>query len=134
MLAGGQTDVLRRGQSVIERGDSLADIMRDPLKPFAECSDVTSLRCAIQELCADSGIAARVDILTLAQSEKRQALCFLRIESAAQERRLMGVPGLSRFGSDLLFVVDLPQYPQGKLRRQEGTDRLAAVSARPGVS
>lgn len=111
MWAGGQTGVLWRGQSGRERGDSFSYIMQDPLKPFAGCSDVTSLRGAIQKLCADAGIVARVDILTLARPEKRQALCFLRIESAAEERRLMGAPGLSRFGSDLLFVVDLPQYP-----------------------
>jgi hypothetical protein len=88
--------------------------MRDPLKPFAGCSDVTSLRYAIQDLCAHCGIVTRVDILTLAQSEKRQALCFLRVESAAQERQLMGTPGLSRFGSDLLFVTDLPQITTRK--------------------
>jgi len=48
----------------------------------------------------------RVDILTMAESEKRQALCFLRLESEAQERQLMASLGVCRFGNDVL--VRLP--------------------------
>jgi hypothetical protein len=54
--------------------------MCDPLKPLAGCSDAASLNCAIQELCIESGIVARVDIFTLAKSGKPQALCLLRID------------------------------------------------------
>jgi hypothetical protein len=87
--------------------------MRDPLKPLAGCSDTASLSCAIQELCAEKGVAARVDIWTLARSGKRQALCFVRADPAIQEQRLAGTPGLTRFGKELLFIVDLPPEALG---------------------
>ena len=82
--------------------------MHDSLKPFAGCSDAASLRCAIQALCTEKGIASRVDIWTLAKSGKRQALCFVRTDSAVQERQLAGMPGLTRIGNEIMFIVDLP--------------------------
>ncbi len=87
--------------------------MYDPLKPFAECSDAASLRCAIQALCTEKGIVSSVDIWTLARSGKRQALCFVRADPAVQEQQLAGVPGLTRIGNEMLFIVDLP--PEGLL-------------------
>jgi len=82
------------------------------VKPFAECADPASLTCAIQELCAEKGVVAHVDIWTLARSGKRQALCFVRTDRAAREERLAGTPGLTRFGEQLLFIVELPpQFP-----------------------
>jgi len=43
----------------------------------------------------------------VAEAEKRHAVCFLRLESEAQESRLMASLGLGRFGEDVLVVVDL---------------------------
>jgi len=78
------------------------------VKPLAGCSDAASLNRAIQELCTGLGIAACVDIRILAKSGKRQAICFLRTDPAGQEERLMRTPGATRFGNELLFIVDLP--------------------------
>lgn len=58
--------------------------MHDPLKPFAGCSDAASLGCAIQ------------------------ALCFLRTDPAIHELQLASMPGLTRIGNEMLFIVDLP--------------------------
>jgi hypothetical protein len=66
------------------------------------------LRCAIQALCTEKGIASRVDIWTLAKSGKRQALCFVRTDPAAHERQLAFIPGVTRIGDEMLFIVDLP--------------------------
>ena len=82
--------------------------MQDPLKPFAGCSDAASLRCAIQALCTEKGIASRVDIWTLAKSGKRQALCFVRTGPALHEQQLAGLPGLTCIGTEMMFIVDLP--------------------------
>ena len=82
--------------------------MRDLLKSLNGCRDVANLRSAIYELSAEFGEIAHMDILTMKRPGKRQALCFLRLESAARERQLMTNPGVSRFGSELLCVVDLP--------------------------
>jgi hypothetical protein len=85
---------------------------RDWLKSLAGCGDAASLRFAVSELCAEFGKVTRIDILTMAEAEKRRALCFLRLESEAQERQLMNRLGVSRFGNDLLVIVDLPRGDQ----------------------
>ena len=81
---------------------------RERLRSLQECGDTASLRSAIGELCAEFGKVTRIDILTMAEAKKRRALCFLRLESRAQELRLMASLGASRFGEDVLVVVDLP--------------------------
>jgi len=79
--------------------------MRDAL---AGCKDVASVRSAIHELCTGFGELSHLDVFALSRSGKHQALCFFRFESAAQERQLMASLGASRFGNDLLLVVDVP--------------------------
>ena len=80
----------------------------DRLSSLAGCGDTASLRSAVSALCAEFGKITHIDILTMAEAEKRQALCFLRLESAAQERQLMSALGVPRFGDDVLVIVDLP--------------------------
>jgi hypothetical protein len=78
------------------------------LRTLAGCGDADSLRSAASELCVEFGKVTRIDVFTMAETEKRRALCFLRLESEAQERRLIAILGASRLGEDLLVVVDLP--------------------------
>lgn len=80
----------------------------DRLKSLTRCSDAVSLRSAVEELCTEFGKVTRLDVLTLAEAERRRALCLLRLESAAQEQKLMTMLRASRFGDDVLIVVDLP--------------------------
>ena len=79
------------------------------LRPLTECRDVQSLKAAVQTLCAEFGRLTRIDVLTMAEAERRRALCFLRLESAAQEQQLIASLGASRFGEDVLVVVDIPR-------------------------
>lgn len=72
------------------------------------CSDAASLRDALDALCAQFGRATRIEILTLAEASRRRALCLLRLESEAQENHLMAQLGGTRFGNDVLVIVDLP--------------------------
>jgi hypothetical protein len=105
---------------------ALAPAVRDPavrdqlvrcrLQSLQECCDGASLRSALGELCAEFGKVTRIDILTMAEAQKRQALCFLRLESQAQEMRLMASLGISRFGDDLLVIVDLSGSAAGGFR------------------
>jgi hypothetical protein len=81
----------------------------DRLKPLAGCRDAGSLESAVREICAEFGKLTRIHIMTMAEAEQRRALCFLRLESEAQETRLMASLGVSRFGNDVLVVVDLPR-------------------------
>ncbi len=71
------------------------------------CHDASGLRSAVSQLCAEFGKVTQIDILTMAEAQNRQALCFLRLESADQERTLMDRLGVPRFGDDLLVIVDL---------------------------
>jgi len=82
--------------------------MRHRLESLSGCRDTASLRSAIGELCAEFGRVTRIDILTMAEAERRQALCFLRLESQAQETRLMASLGVPRFGDDVLVIVEVP--------------------------
>jgi hypothetical protein len=75
---------------------------------LAGCGDIISLKSAVQALCTEFGKVTRIDVLTMADTEKRRALCFLRLESAVQERHLMSALGVPRFGDDVLVIVDLP--------------------------
>lgn len=86
------------------------------LKSLADCGDVLSLKSAVHELCTEFGTVTHIDVLTVAEAEKRRALCFLRLESAAQEQQLMNALRASRFGDDVLIVVDLPRLPLRTLR------------------
>ena len=61
----------------------------------------------MEELCTELGIVACVDIRILSKPGKRQAMCFLRTDPAGQEERLMRTPGATRFGNELLFIVNL---------------------------
>jgi hypothetical protein len=96
--------------------------MRDLLKSLSGCRDVASLRSAMHELSSEFGEIVQLDILTVRQPEKRQALCFLRLESAAKESQLMVNPGVTRFGNELLCVVDLPEESR-PAEQKSGPDR-----------
>ncbi len=81
----------------------------DRLRALADCGDPDRLRAAIHELCAEFGKVTSISIMTMTEAEKRRALCFLRLESEAQEIELMSRLGVSRFGNEVLVVVDLPR-------------------------
>jgi hypothetical protein len=97
--------------------------MRDLLKSLAACKDVANLRSAIYELSTEFGEIAHMDILTVKQPRKRQALCFLQLKSAVQERQWVENPCVTRFGGELLCVVDLPCDQTGIADQGSGHDR-----------
>jgi hypothetical protein len=76
----------------------------DQLQNF---SDIGTLKPAIHSLCSRYGSVARLDILAASQAGKRQALCFVRMDSMEQERQLMTELGVGRFAGDLVMIVDL---------------------------
>jgi hypothetical protein len=71
----------------------------DRLKALAGCWDVGSLKSAVREMCAEFGQVTRIDIFTMAEAAQRRA-------------RLMASLGISRFGNDVLVIVDLPKGAQ----------------------
>jgi len=85
--------------------------IQERMKLLGGCGDTDSLRSAVGELCAEFGKVRTMDVLNMAEAEKHWALCFLRLESAAQEARLMSACGVPRFGEDLLMIVHLTRAP-----------------------
>jgi hypothetical protein len=81
--------------------------MRERVQSLGNCGDAASLQSAVSAICGEFGRITRIEVMTLA-AEKRRALCLLRLESEAQESRLMTSLGASRFGEDVLVIVDLP--------------------------
>jgi len=79
------------------------------MQSLTKCRDVASLTSAVRELCSEFGNLTNIHVLTMAEAERRRALCFLRLESDAQEQRLMATLSAIRFGNDVLLVVDLPR-------------------------
>ena len=77
------------------------------LNALERCGDAASLRSAVSGLCAAFGRVTSIDIVTVAEPQKLQALCFLRLESEAQESQLMTSLGAVRCGSDVLVIFDL---------------------------
>lgn len=82
-------------------------IMINPLDSLKNFTDVSTLRPALLSLCSRFGSILRLDILTACQAGKRQALCFLRMDSAEQEQQIMNELGVGRFGGDIVLVIDL---------------------------
>ena len=90
--------------------------LRERLRSLGGCGNAASLQAAVGELCAEFGRVTRLEILTLAaEAEKRRALCLLRLESEAQERELMRSLGVSRFGEDVLVIVDFQFESPGRV-------------------
>jgi hypothetical protein len=81
--------------------------MNSALKDLAQCGDVGSLESALRTLCSEFGSVSRLEILSMTDSGKRQAVCLLRLESSEQEQDLMTKLGAGRFGEDLYVVVDM---------------------------
>ena len=88
--------------------------MNSALRDLTQCGDVGSLQSALRSLCSEFGSLSRLDILTMSEAGKRQAVCLLRLDSAEQEQNLMTKLGAGRFGEDLCVVVDLRMPEQAQ--------------------
>lgn len=81
--------------------------MNNALQELAQCGDVKTLGSALHSLCSEFGSVSWLDILTMTNPGKRQAVCLLRLDSWEHEQNLMKNLGANRFGDELCIVVDL---------------------------
>lgn len=77
------------------------------LDELRACSSIGVLRDHLHMVCSRYGDVRRLDILTAAHEGAQQAICFLRLDSEENERRLMKSLGVGRFGGELVLVIDL---------------------------
>ena len=71
------------------------------------CRDAVTLKPAVHQLCEKFGTVARLDVLTAMHYGEKQAICFIRLESAEKEQALIDSLGVGRFGGEIAFVVEL---------------------------
>jgi len=81
--------------------------MNNALQDLSRCGDAKALGSALHSLCSEFGSVSRLDILTMTNPGKRQAVCLLRMDSWEHEQTLMKKLGANRFGEELCIVVDL---------------------------
>lgn len=82
--------------------------LRDAFTDLGASGDLVSIRSALYAICSEFGVVNRLDVLLARQGDSRQALCFLRMEDAAQEQQIMRTLEVARFAGELVVVVDLP--------------------------
>jgi hypothetical protein len=95
--------------------------MNANLEQLKYCSDIGALRPALLSIFSRFGVIARLDILAAGRAGKRQALCFLRMDSAEQEADLINELGVGRFGGDLVVIVDLNNQDSTDCLNVQGT-------------
>lgn len=96
------------------------------------CVSISSLRVLLQALCSSHGQLQRLDIVPAARVGRRQALCFLRMQTAAQEHSLIRALGIGRFGGELVLVVNLASpEPEGDTL-QGPTVSVSVLPVEPG--
>lgn len=81
--------------------------MNSTLQELAGCGDAKALGSALHTLCSEFGTVSWLDILTMSNLGKRQAVCLLRMDSWEHEKVLMQQLGANRFGEELCIVVNL---------------------------
>ena len=85
--------------------------MNNASKYLSPCTDVKSLESEMLTLCSEFGSLSQLDILTMIDSGKRQAVCLLRLDSPTHEQGLISKLGAVRFGDDLCIIVDMGMQP-----------------------
>lgn len=83
--------------------------MHPALDPLRHCTDADAMQEALHALLSTCGTVLRMLILPASQAGRHQALCFVRMETAEQEGRVMRAFGFGRFGEELVIVVPLQQ-------------------------
>jgi hypothetical protein len=74
--------------------------MNKLLEPLQHCDGMDELHRAMHSLCEGFGSISRLDILPASHLGKRQALCFLRMETSEQEEYIARELGIGRFGGN----------------------------------
>ena len=82
-------------------------LMNAALKSLESCLSQGSLKSALNAICVRFGTVIRVDVLSTTHIAKPQALCFVRMQTPAQEQALMRELGVGCFGGDVVIVVNL---------------------------
>jgi hypothetical protein len=82
------------------------------LRELQQYDNAETLTPALHGLCSHFGPVEKLVILTAKHEGTKQAICFLRLASEAQEKTLMQSLGVGKFGGEVIIVVDLKTSDQ----------------------
>jgi hypothetical protein len=82
------------------------------LRELQHHASAESLTPALHGLCSRFGSVKKLAILTAKHKGAKQAICFLQLESEAEEQALMSSLGVGKFGDEVIIVVDLKPTDQ----------------------
>lgn len=91
--------------------------------------DIECLRSELRRRCACFGTVKQLDIVESFQSVRRQAICFLRMSTAAEELALARELGVGRFGGELVIVFELDTRPAVNEPRSAPLTALGGLDA-----
>lgn len=77
------------------------------LRELQQCDSAETLTPALERLCRRFGTIENLVVLTARHEGTKQAICFLRLASEAQEQKLMQSLGGEKFSGEVVIVVDL---------------------------
>ncbi|MBN9405936.1 MAG: RNA-binding protein [Burkholderiales bacterium] len=77
-------------------------------------SDIATVRRSLGSACARFGRVRQLDVLLASHDGGRQAVCFVRMETMAQEQAVMDALGIRRFEGVLGLVLDLGGATAGR--------------------
>lgn len=84
------------------QGESMTTLREQQQYP-----DIATVRRCLGSACARFGRVRKLDVLLASHDGGRQAVCFLRMETMAQEQAVMDALGIRRFDGVLGIVLDL---------------------------
>jgi hypothetical protein len=105
------------------------------LQDLQQCDSAEKLTPALHRLCSHFGTVENLVVLTARHEGTKQAICFLRLASEAEEQTLMQSLGVGKFGGEVVIVVDLkasapsPEYTNNYFWRSNNTNSGLAFQA-----
>lgn len=100
-----------------------------PLDDLRRCTSISMLRSALYALCSQHGQLRHLDIVAAAQAGRRQALCFLRMQTKAEEQSLVHALGIGRFGGEVVLVVHLSSATDAAASAMDATMSVSVTPA-----
>jgi F0F1-type ATP synthase beta subunit len=82
------------------------------LRELQQCESAETLTPAVHSLCSHFGTVENLVVLTARHAGAKQAICFLRLASEAQEQALIQALGATKLGIEVVIVVDLKANAQ----------------------
>lgn len=83
------------------------DNLKAAVEDLGVGNDLVSIKSTLYAICSRFGIVNKLNVLLAKQGERRQALCFLRMESTEQEQKVMQYLEVKRLSGYLVVIVNL---------------------------